>query len=651
MRIIFTQLLFLSLTGGIAPAADQLPDWLRQAAAQTVPAYPAKVDSVVLFQEEAVTVDADGRRVMRERGAIKILQPNSQKIEAYRTYNTRNGRIRDFQGWLIPPSGKPVPYSKNRIVDVALSQDYVYDEARAKVLECGTAAPGSVFAWEVTEEVKTVFTQDSYHFQRESPVLVSRFVLTLPAGWETKGTVFNRDQVEPKVAGNAYTWELQNLPWIESEDYSPSLAALAPRLVVSYFPSIDNRAGMQGLKDWTAVSTWLSTMVDPAAEVTDAIRAKAAQLTANAAGELDKIQAIAAFTQQTNYVEVALNVTRGGGYTPHRSEETLAKNYGDCKDKATLMRALLKAAGIEAYLTTIQALDRTYVRPEWASPMQFNHAIVAILVSKAVTLPTVLTDTPLGRLLIFDPTDRITPLGDLPEDEQGGRALVIAGARGALLTMPLLPANSNRIDSSVAATLDAGGRLDAHIQRQYFGQSAVPLRRVEILRGGEELKKRFESGFSRRLAGTTLSRVATETHPEDNRLSVNLELATERFGQSMQGRLFVVRPGLLTSGGEYFFTSKQRTSPIKLESDLRRDSIKIKLPVGFKLDELPQATKVESPYGRLEASWSVHDGEVTMEQSLEIRATVAPASEYSQIRDFFDRVAGARSAPVVLVTQ
>jgi hypothetical protein len=132
---------------------------------------------------------------------------------------------------------------------------------------------------------------------------------------------------------------------------------------------------------------------------------------------------------------------------------------------------------------------------------------------------------------------------------------------------------------------------------------------------------------------------------------VNLELAAERFGQSMQGRLFVVRPGLLTSGGDYSFTSKPRASPIKLESDLRRDSIKIKLPDGFRLDELPQSAKVESPYGTLEASWSVRDGEVTMEQFLEIRATVAPASEYPQIRDFFDRVAGARSAPVVLVKQ
>ena len=124
---------------------------------------------------------------------------------------------------------------------------------------------------------------------------------------------------------------------------------------------------------------------------------------------------------------MSLNITRGGGYTPRAASESLARNYGDCKDKATLMRALLKAVGIDAYLTTISADDRTYVRPEWASPFQFNHAIIAVKVSEAVKLPTVIPDSPLGRLLMFDPTDPVTPVGGLPTDEQGSYALVIAG--------------------------------------------------------------------------------------------------------------------------------------------------------------------------------------------------------------------------------
>ena len=184
-----------------------------------------------------------------------------------------------------------------------------------------------------------------------------------------KAVVFNHDPFEPQVSGNTYSWEMRNLPWIEGEEYSPGLEAIVPRLAISYFPPADNHAGLQGLKDWAAVSTWLSQLVDPAADVTDTIRAKAQQLTAGLTSELDRIRAIAALVQQTNYVEVALNITRGGGYTPRDAADTLARNYGDCKDKATLMRALLKAAGIESYLITITANDRTYVRPEWASPM------------------------------------------------------------------------------------------------------------------------------------------------------------------------------------------------------------------------------------------------------------------------------------------
>jgi transglutaminase-like putative cysteine protease len=501
----------------------------------------------------------------------------------------------------------------------------------------------------VTEEERSVFTQDFYQFQSRSPVLQSRFVLTLPAAWEVKGVVFNRDPLEPQVSGNTYTWEMRNLPWMEREDYSPEIDALVPRLAVSVFPPTDNRAGLQGLKDWPAVSAWLAPLVDPSAEVTDTIRSKSQQLTANAPSELDKIRAIAAFTQQTNYVEVALNLTRGGGYTPRKAADTLARNYGDCKDKATLMRALLKAAGIDSYLTTITANERSYVRPEWASPMQFNHAIVAVRVSDAISLPTVLKDTALGRLLIFDPTDPMTPVGDLPEGEQGSHALVIAGARGALLTMPLLPASANRIESSVEGTVDAGGRLEARIERQYFGQSSMLLRRVETSRGSEELTKRVERTYARKMAGTTVSGVTTAAHPEDNRLALHVDLAAERFAQIMQGRLFVVRAGLLSSGGDYVLNSKQRSSPVKLEADLRRDSIRIKLPPGFQLDELPQPIKVESPYGTLEAAWTVTDGEIVMTQSLEVREQVVQTAEYAKVRDFFEQVAAAGSAPVVLV--
>lgn len=165
MRMVGRIALLTALAVPLVQAASDIPDWVRQASEAPPPNYPVKVTAVVLLQEEAVTVDPDGRRVMRERGAIKILQPSGNKISASRAYNSKNGRIRDFQGWTLPLSGRPIVFAKNGILDRALAADDLYDETRIKVMEFGATAPGTVLAWEVTEEERSIFTQDAYAFQ------------------------------------------------------------------------------------------------------------------------------------------------------------------------------------------------------------------------------------------------------------------------------------------------------------------------------------------------------------------------------------------------------------------------------------------------------------------------------------------------------
>ncbi len=46
--------------------------------------------------------------------------------------------------------------------------------------------------------------------------------------------------------------------------------------------------------------------------------------------------------QNIQYISIQTGLGRGGGYRPHASNEVFAKSYGDCKDKANLMRAMLK---------------------------------------------------------------------------------------------------------------------------------------------------------------------------------------------------------------------------------------------------------------------------------------------------------------------
>jgi transglutaminase-like putative cysteine protease len=643
--------LVLLLAGGLAWSKD-IPDWVHEAGRQPLKSeYPVKVSAVVLFQEEHLGVDSDGRRTMTERRATKILQTGRHAPAAWREYNTKAGRIRDFRAWLLLPSGKEIEYGKNRIVDVAITNDKTpYDEERAKVIECEPAAPvGSVFAYEVTEDEATVFTTHPYLFQESEPVLVSRFVLTLPPGWEARGTVFNHAELQPKVEGNTYIWELRDLPWIADEEYSPSYLAMAPRLGVTYFPASTAKPELVPFKDWHSVSAWQASFADPAAEVTPSIRAKSDELTSGAKTEADKIRSIAAFVQQTNYVSVDLNVMHGGGYIPRPASQVLAKNYGDCKDKATLMRALLKAAGMDSYEVVIHAGDRRFVRLEWPSPMQFNHAIVAVKVSGETNFPTVLENARLGRLLIFDPTDPSTPVGGLPREEQGSYALVIAGSDGDLVRMPQLAPETNRIERTVEAAWSGGGGVSARMLTQYFGQSGSAMRYASVEGGVDELKRDLERSFSRRLGGVTLDKVALADHARDGWIELAVDFGVRQFGQSMQGRMLVIRPGGLVPIPDYTFPNQTRRLPVKLAGRLRKDRVTIKLPDGFGVDEMPDAAEVVSSYGTYRASWKTGNGNVTFEQVLEVKDTIADAGEYARIKDFFDKVSGGQAAPVVLL--
>jgi len=643
---------FLIFASAAFAAKNPSPGWVHDAAAnQPKSEYSGKVGSVTLFHEEHLTVGADGKWSATERGVIKVLQ-SGRHISAGRAYNPKSGRIRDFHGWLILPSGKETEYSKDSVLDVALSAEYTYDEGRAKELDCDpNAPPGAIFAYEVTQEEDTVFTTYPYSFQEREPVLVSRFVLTLPPAWDARAATFNHAEITPTVQGSSYAWELRDLPWIEPEEHSPHFQAIAPWIGVTFFPASATNAALQSLKDWPAVSRWLSGFVDPPAEPTPAVRARAAELTRGANAELDKIRAIASFVQQTNYVEVAMNLTRGGGYTPHSADQVLARNYGDCKDKATLMRSLLKAAGIDSYAIVIFSGDREYVRHEWPSPMQFNHAIVAVRISGDTQAAAVIEHPSLGRLLIFDPTDPVTPVGDLPEDEQGSFALVVAGPNGDLVRMPRLPLPAARIERTVEARLDPSGSLAAHLVTQYFGQSGRSVRYQTRHRSMDQLKQNLERVYSRRLGGMTLDKIQPEDHVAENRMDLAVDVTVGKFGQIMQEKLLIVKPGVLTPDSDYSFANKERKLPVRLESRLRQDSVVLQLPPGFSVDEIPDPVSIESPYGVYHASWKSANGAVTFEQSLQVKDTLAAPSEYAKVKEFFDKVQGGQSAPVVLLKQ
>ena len=102
---------------------------------------------------------------------------------------------------------------------------------------------------------------------------------------------------------------------------------------------------------------------------------------------------------------------------PHDPAETLAKKYGDCKDKATLLVAMLRAAGIPANVALLNVESRIDSPADLPGMGMFDHAIVYV---------------PGKNPIWIDATDRYAKLGQIPMGDQGRLALITSATTTAL---------------------------------------------------------------------------------------------------------------------------------------------------------------------------------------------------------------------------
>jgi hypothetical protein len=640
----------LGLTPVLAFAGNDVPQWLQQAAAIKVPSYDKEVQAVVLLNEEQVTVSTDGRVTTVKSFAIRILAHEGRSYaRAVVPYLTDSGKVRDLQAWLIRPSGEIKHFGKDDVLDVISDPNDIYNELRIKTVSARDAADtGAVFGYQASSEDHSIFGEDEWSFQNRLPTLTARYTLTLPSGWTSSSVVFNHRKMDPQVNGASSTWQLDNLPPIKEEPASPEVTNLAPRLAVSYVPTANSGGSLRTFSNWADVSRFVSELHDPQAAPDDPLAAKAHQLTADAKTEMDRIRAIGSYVQNLKYISIDIGIGHGGGIKPHTAAAVFSKSYGDCKDKANLMRAMLKSIGITAYPVAIYSGDRDYVREEWASPVQFNHCIIAIKVSDETKARTIIQHPKLGRLLIFDSTDEDTPLGDLPEDEQGSFALIVAKDDGSLMRMPSIPAEANRLQRQTEMTIRPDGSMTATINEKSIGQTAVDERRFFRHLPRPEYTKRIESWISRGAGGAMLSKIEPVDDLDGGQFGLNVEFAAPAYAQIMQQRLMVFKPATVSRLESLFLTDAVRQSAVVLGSSAFDETVRVNLPSGFQVDETPDPVKLNTSFGSYVTTYEVKDGQLIFTRKLVLNAAIIPVDQYNSVRTFFEKIRAAEQAPVVL---
>lgn len=630
------------------PKEKVAPSWVTEIATRPLPAYPGRVPAAVLFAEERVTVDSLGMMDIVNRRALKILTHDGKsEAKVMEGYEKSGRQIKDLHAWLVAPDGSVKTFDKGSVEDLGAYSDDLYNDFRLRRIKAENPEIGSVFVYESEVQERATEAQDRFAFQDDLPCLESRYTITAPAGWTISGRVLNHEPVQPIIDGNTATWVLKGLPFREREEFAPRLYGTAPLLAVDFQPPA-GVANPPFFRTWSDVSQWHTGIAAPQADINPEMEAKVRELTAGASSDYDKIRAIGRFVQNFRYVEIAMDLSHYGGVRPHPAAQVFAKQYGDCKDKANLMRALLKCAGIPSYLVAIYSGDRTFVKKEWASPSQFNHMIIAVQVSEQTKAPTVI-DSPAGRVLVFDPTDDKTPMGDLPFYEQGSYALLCAGARGGLVQMPVLAPENNLLSQNVNAILDAHGGITATLSSESTGQAARRERGLYEAGSPEQYKAAMERYLTYYVKGASVAKVDSRDSFGQGRFSTTVNFASDHYGQLMQDQMLVFNAGMVEPIAVHFPTVNERLQSIILNGKIYHKHVTIKLPPGFAVDEMPSPLSAEASFATFKVAYRQDPGQLVMDEDLRTEAITLPAADYAKAKKFFDEVFGADGQSVVLV--
>jgi hypothetical protein len=423
---------------------------------------------------------------------------------------------------------------------------------------------------------------------------------------------------------------MDNEPGIDLEHVlmSPSAEALAARMTVHY-----SGPGMSTPQDgtWQGIGQWYDALSRDRLVASPDIAAKAAELTQGKTDFYDKAEAIGEFVQkQIRYFVIEMGV---GGYQPHPAQDIYRGRYGDCKDKATLLSAMLSSVGIHSALMMVDT-HRGVVDPDAPSIMG-NHMIGAIEIPANYNSPklrSVVTAKTGKRYLIFDPTWEETPFGQLENNLQGSYGVLIEGANSQAIQLPVLSPDLNTVHRTASFQLDPDGSLHGTVTEKRFGDLAEGRREMFTHADAKEQQQYMDRVAARDFGSVSLTNLKIENADALNQdVTTSFAITANHFA-TVAGPLLMVRPRVLGSLAPQV-DHKKRKVDVNLKQTMQAtDSFDITIPAGYVVDELPDPVKVDMGFASYESSTVVHGQDLHYERIYTLRQVTLPANRYAELQ-------------------
>jgi len=652
--VYFTFIAMGCLAGAPRSAAGDAPGWMHALVNAPLPAHDEKTDAVLLYSERIVTVQSADKIKITVREAYKILRPGGREYGTLAvSYNSRS-KITGMRGWCIPAQGKDYEVKDKEAIEISLPKidgSELVSDVKDRLLRIPAADPGNMVGYEYEKEEQPFVLQEVWRFQESNPVREARYTLQLPSSWEYKVMWMNYPESKPVQSGNQSQWVVTEVKGIKHEDNMPPWQGVAGQMIVSFFPP-GGSAQNQGFQDWKQMGIWYRGLTSGRRDASPELKQKVASLTSSASAPLAKMRTLGNFAQRDiRYVAIELGI---GGWQPHAAAEVFNHHYGDCKDKATLMGAMLYEIGIDSYYVVINS-ERGSVTPETPAHMGgFDHAIIAIKLPEGATdnsLVATMTHPKLGKILFFDPTDELTPFGQLNGALQANYGLLVTPDGGELVELPKLPPAMNGIQRTAKLSLSATGTVSGEVQETRVGDRAWSQRWAlrTVTKDADRIKP-IETLLSHSLATFQITKASVgNLQLTDQPFLYNYSVVAQNYAKPA-GNLLLVRPRFIgNKSSDLLETKEPRKYPVEFDGPSRDvDTFEITLPAGYEVDDLPPPVNADYSFASYHSKTEVNGNTLKYTRTFEVKELSVPLSKVEDLKKLYRIIAGDERNTAVL---
>ena len=570
--------------------------------------------------------DGTGRKETVARIRVQSEAGVQQWGQLQEGYNSANERVEIPYVRVLKEDGSVVKAGEDAVQDLSAPVEReapVYTDYRQKHITVPGLRPGEVLEYDMVTVIHTPLAAGQfwadYEFDKTNIDMDETLDVDVPAGRSLK--LKCKQGMDPKVTEangrKIYHWSSSHLQRDDDDKAKDKEKKKKHR------PE-DDRPDVQltTFETWEQIGLWYANLEKDRRAPTPEVRTKAEELTKGLNTDLEKTQALYDYVSKNfRYVSLSLGL---GRYQPHAASDVLHDQYGDCKDKHTLLASLLEAEGLHADSVLINSSRK--LDTDVPSPSQFDHVITML---------------PMGNQEVWmDTTAEVAPFRLLAYTLRKKQALVIPPAVPASKMEPHLeetPSDTPMPDSErseIDGTVNDIGKLEAHVHYEFRGDEELLLRSI-FRRVPQSNWQRVAENINAGLGGDVTHLIVSDPAATREPFTLSYDVAKVNFLDWSKKKTQIVLPLVQFNLPEFGDPDQDADAePLKL-GPKGEYSYKIKLVIPVKYTaRVPLEFSLKRDYAEYEANYQIKDGVFTGGRTLIMRQDELPVARSADYENF-----------------